>query len=635
MNQLKDLINNKMDSKRLKIYNDKLIELKNEFSEIQNMKEDKLDKLQKLIEKCNIFENYNLAYLKVLSEFENEERFKNILLKYEDSISEEKMNQIFPNTIEKISGYKKINSIFLELLNLSYSYDNINLEKNLRDFISKLNDSISNRYKINFQLLPSDNIELYLNIIYTIFCVNILKKLNYISKNNFISEKQEDMDFIKGKTKEIAQLIDKAKSFKDKESQEYKSLKTQIDFQIKELDIFEMVHNKNFKIYLKNFNYFFAKIQKDFNERFKSGIFVKDEDIMLFEKFVFFISSYDFDNIDFNYIYIWKESFKELPMNTIQEKIADINSNSSHLEKKCEMINNDIHLKIEYMTMVIKNFQQYSFNGLLQLINEKKNPKPIDSFDLIQFLKIQYFDKFMNENILTQKWKTFLYQIFESETIYSLINSTYEFINQIPKVDYKKMIDSVQFFNFNTYFYGETYSIFNVFISGIMGIRDNSPKEKISYYLKLLTTFLHELLGHVLVIIQRNLFDPKLSSPETKGALYSYSSNKRGHESGEYLHVKLFGKLLKILKPQEICYIFDVNNYSEDFSIFKEKFSKCINVNNYKIPSILEDLLNGINLTDLGDINLGIYLSDKKDEIVSIDIFEDNTITCNIPDFDL
>ena len=53
-------------SRRLEIYEKKLIEYEKAYIESQEKREDKLKNLKIFIEKCNIFEAYNLEYLKEL-----------------------------------------------------------------------------------------------------------------------------------------------------------------------------------------------------------------------------------------------------------------------------------------------------------------------------------------------------------------------------------------------------------------------------------------------------------------------------------------------------------------------------------------------------------------------------------------
>ena len=78
-------------------------------------------------------------------------------------------------------------------------------------------------------------------------------------------------------------------------------------------------------------------------------------------------------------------------------------------------------------------------------------------------------------------------------------------------------------------------------------------------------TFLHEILGHSLVIILRNLYDPSLLSPTTTGKDYSPYANKRMRESGEFIIIKLFGKqiLRGNIEYNEIRYMFTIKNYEQ------------------------------------------------------------------------
>ena len=46
---------------------------------------------------------------------------------------------------------------------------------------------------------------------------------------------------------------------------------------------------------------------------------------------------------------------------------------------------------------------------------------------------------------------------------------------------------------------------------------------------------MHKILGNILVVIQRNLFDKNFESPKTNGVPYSSYVNQRLYESGEYM----------------------------------------------------------------------------------------------------
>ena len=63
--------------------------------------------------------------------------------------------------------------------------------------------------------------------------------------------------------------------------------------------------------------------------------------------------------------------------------------------------------------------------------------------------------------------------------------------------------------------------------------------------------------------------------------------------------MQLFGKLLKNLNLEVICFIFDINNYSQiNYKEFQKNFENCKG-KAFKIPDILKDLLKDINNKDL------------------------------------
>jgi hypothetical protein len=323
---------------------------------------------------------------------------------------------------------------------------------------------------------------------------------------------------------------------------------------------------------------------------------------------------------------------------TITEIKKDIEKlNKAYKSKKInfKIINNNQDLKMNYYgkIFIINNIQKYSFDALISYLIGRQNKNKIDNFELIKYLKIQYFSDFIHETILGNKWKDFLYEVFKSNTIQSLIHSVHKDTEKISEEEYKKLIDSVNFFNFHTSNIGQSYPLYNIFISGIISVKEREPLEQIRYYARLLIIFMDEILGHIIIFIIKSLYDKTIKSPETKGKEYSKVANIRGRESGEYLHVQLFGKLLNKITPKELCFIFNTDNYSEnDYKIFTQKFLKC---NDEKIvkPKILIDLLNKININKISDIPLGIYPSKENIEF-SFNIIEENEIICRKIDFE-
>ena len=515
------------------------------------------------------------------------------------------------------------------------------LKKELKNLFFKLKEVNNKKFKLNFQILPLDNKELYLNILYEILCIsfyNKIKDFEDIGLNQF--EKEIYINYAKKKKSEISKKIDNCKKIKNRNSEEYKNLINNIDDEKENLTIFKIVHNEQFKKYLKYINYFYESVII-FIQRFLEKPIMNEEDIEIFENFVFFIGNYDFELINFNYLNIYQDTFKEFPLDYIRNTIEKINANEYYLFRKSFSLK-DGNIKMIYWDrkFIVKDVEKYLFDSLIFCLAYKIEIGPISNFELLKYLKIQYYDSFFKEKILTNKYQTFLYQVFSSPTISDLVSKMYKNGNIILQKDYKNIIDSVKFFNFNASFLGETFSNYKIYISGLMKMNEsnenkkNNYKEKITYYIIMLLTFLHEIIDHVLDNLHRNLFDSNINASEAKDIINSKSANKRGYESGEDLHVKLFGKLLKELSLEEVCFILDIKNYQEkSYKQFRKNFSKCRN-KKFSVPYILEDLKDIIDIQNtekFGKIYLNIYLPDNENNFM-IYLLDENTRICNILD---
>ena len=172
-----------MDKKHLDVFEQRLKEVKEQYLKIQNdkdNKDDKFEELKKIINKCNIIEEYNLAYLKSLKEFEDDKNFKSVLENYECSLSIETIDENFPKIINKIKAMDKIKLLIFSILELE------SLPKYFQEIkIKNIFDQIKSEkyYKLNCQLLPSDNMELYLYNLYQVFRIIILEKINRFQIN--------------------------------------------------------------------------------------------------------------------------------------------------------------------------------------------------------------------------------------------------------------------------------------------------------------------------------------------------------------------------------------------------------------------------------------------------------------------
>ena len=169
-----------MKEKHLKIFEEKLVKIEEDYNKIINDKEnkcDKLEELKKIIDQGNIFEEYNIEYLKLLNSVEKEDTFIQNLKKYEGSITSKLIDENFEkykNIINKIDALKKINLLIISILNLK-SLSLKEQEENLKIIFKEV--KTQKIYKLNFQLLPSDNSELYLFTLYQVLCSCIYEKI--------------------------------------------------------------------------------------------------------------------------------------------------------------------------------------------------------------------------------------------------------------------------------------------------------------------------------------------------------------------------------------------------------------------------------------------------------------------------
>ena len=178
---------------------------------------------------------------------------------------------------------------------------------------------------------------------------------------------------------------------------------------------------------------------------------------------------------------------------------------------------------------------------------------------------------------------------------------------------------------------GQSYPLYCIFISGIIENEVVKPLEIVRYYIRIYIIILHEILGHILLFLIGSLYDKNAHSSETKSNIYCKTARRREKESGEYLHVKLFGKLLKRLTINELCFIFNINNYSEEnYENFTKYFSNCNN-QEYEIPDILSEILKNIKIDDLEEIPIDIYVSKDYNEI-EFNILDYNESYCKIID---
>jgi len=600
-----------MFTERLSYYELKLEEIKKEFEEYQ--KQPNFEKIKHIVEKCNIFENYNIKYLEELQKKEggDEEEFRKSLEKFKDSIRPEILQSKF--SIEKLCGKENIRASINRLISVSQMIckdEKTLLLEEIITFIEEMEKVTKSNFTTNFQLLPSDNLELYLNIINNIFCTKINKTLLVFSNKENINKNELD-------------------DIKEQYKKNEKSLQKDDEIIVKALKIMK---NKHCFKYFNSLNDFLEGVNNNFSKRFKNKSFEDLNDLELLYKYIQFLSGYDFRNLDDYFIDLWNESLNEeqITEKYIKDNLEILNKDNVRLNIKVTFTleNNNIKVTTKQNTFVISDINIYSFKALYKYLRQIKRNFYVNYFDLLYFVKIQYFNEYIRSKIITENWRDFYYQIFESNVIKSLLVELFGL--NIENYEFKKIFDSIQFYNFDGIdFMGETTDL-GIFVSGTMGLKENKMLNnfyKIKFYTKIFETILHEILGHEMIKIQQDLVNKQIQSPETKGEKYSRLANARGKESGEFVLIKLFGGKFKILMLGEICFIFDLSNYAiKNLNTFTEKFSKSSKEVDVNIPEIIKDIVkdNGkelviINIVDQNSKRYGfsINLYDEEEKLCS------------------
>ena len=636
-----------MKEKHLDIFEEKLIKIKEDYNKIINDKENKYNKLQelkKIIAQCNIIEEYNIEYLKELHSVEGEDIFKENLKIFEGSISSKSINENFEkykNIINKTDALDKINMLIISIINLD-SLSLLEQEKELKNILSEIKSQKT--YKLNFQLLPSDNLELYLFNLYQVFCKCIYEKINKLKVNHLHEYETEEEKMIDEKmSKEIELMKDRCKKLKDdiiinndkeNKEKEINELNLKISLKNEEYELFQIIHSNYFKEYIDGFKEFYNELSDDLNKKFFKNKNLNESDIKLFEIFIHTLSNYDFHKLNNNTIEIWKDSLKELSIQDINNKLKEYiikNDNFTLIND-----NKDLQMKCRKKIINIENIKQYSIKPLIKYLIYKEGSIKINNFsfnfELIKYLKIQYFSEYFHKNLFNDKWKKFYYDFFDSKTIKSLISSLYPTsAKYITKEIFIYIINSINFFNFYCYKINQSYPLYTIFITGI--IKNNEePLEILKYYIRFYIIILHEILRNILSFIIGSLYDKNIQFPETKTDIYSKTAMSIGKESEEHLHMKLFGKLLNELTINELCFIFNIKNYSEEnYEKFKINFSNCNNKKKYEIPDILSDICKNIRIYKLEEVPIEIFAS-KESGRIEFNILDYDESYCKVID---
>ena len=252
-------------SLRIMNYQKQLQEIKNDFIKSKNLqnKQEKVKILRRITDKCNIFEDINVDYLKALKEtLKDDMKFKEELLKFEPSISEKTLNENFPSEINKIKPNEKFKYLFEEIIEIS---TNLEKKEDLLDSLTNLLYTFkeTNFFEINFQLLQQDNLELYLNKMYELLFKNIISDLSLLKIGNITNYSEE--------SKKIYEAIEKSLQEKKADldlDDSNENLIKELKILIQKKNAFQILQNNYASNFFENFSIFFIGVYDNFSKRF-------------------------------------------------------------------------------------------------------------------------------------------------------------------------------------------------------------------------------------------------------------------------------------------------------------------------------------------------------------------------------
>ena len=587
---------------------EQLRKLKEELNQLKENKElDSIDALiltyEKIFEIDNTNEedvlNYLLLFLTKLKEGKIDEKYmKDKLDIFNIFISDDNYIKYF-QAYERVNSITKINNL-IELLKTDLDNDdNFIKRKEFIDKIYDLKEKSNTFYSSNIKFKRSitwKNTELYLFNIYM----------------NFLESLVEKIDFYKNK---ISNMALESKVFLEKQI-EYSNSKDEKVF--KELQNLIIYEGEFIKIYIKYFQSFLEKTENNYNMRFPNNInfLNKEEDRIIFEDYIQFLSSYNFNGKETHTIAnFWNETFVQITDKNMLELIENVNhKNKSGDSKKdrdkliFDLKDNKLIIKQNgVMIKIIDDIDNYVFENLLNDLDNNTN--------------LVDFDYYMNKNLKPNYYKTKLFVMKNKNTwkelTINILNSkalkeAQEYLFESAYIDIlsdreflSDVIDNINFFIYKTNFIASSkrYSQ-KIYEYGLYRKLDdtNLDLSLLIFYAFNNISNIHEIPGHLNVSIQNrfNSNNKSFESPDIQkynSQLFSSYAKPRGKESGEKIEIILFGRKIDELTTKEALFSLDPLNYIHGLKNFKERFKKC---NQYELKDLVHEWTKNTYFKQLG-----------------------------------
>ena len=434
-----------------------------------------------------------------------------------------------------------------------------------------------------------ENDELYIYNSYLVFLEQIKRKMEHYSSSNIIIDIKSDKIIKCDKF-----ILDIKQELQKEHPDSYVNKMKQCLEQFEENKKMYMVIEGNFFIkYLSGFHSFLNKIKDTYLKELSIIKFEKEEDKNIFEYFMLFISSYNFENITQDKLLVWKYSFynSENYEEEIKKKLIEqYKQNELPLEVKFEKDNKLIIINPENMEEItIENYDDYELHSLILDIQQNQKFNKVKA---IKYVKIPKINNHLYIKKIFDEWVVFNLCTFNSKTIKTLYGTLFK--EQEPFIlDEKEMtivLKNITFYSFDTDFAGSTnkeamkiyeYANYDNLIDIYdKGLSNEDVLKVIFLAFNLIVNF-HEILGHLNIRYQRFNYGQEkndvYNSPKVDKNLSSdYAKSRNNVESGEDIEIKLFGRVISDLTLKEALFILNPSNYIQnDYDSFRQKFMKC------------------------------------------------------------
>ena len=547
------------------------------FDKITEKEENKQieDLYKQLMARNDTKEEYILSYLLFLKKTD-EEKFNLILIEKQHYISEENYDKNFDGIIE---DRKCARQKFLDLIELlaNCSLDSIPEKSSIYLSLLILGKKEPKQKLKTKHEITRENKELYLINLYLFFLNAILKTLNKYN-DDFVGTEEYFNTFF-------------------------------------------------FNNYIISLHKFLRKVYNNFKVRFGDLKLENEEDQLLFEDFVEFISTYPFRQCDDKYCNIWNETFCPINKEEKNQICLNVNQVNKLKDKKDKTI--IYNYKLDEIQITDNS------NGKIYKINEL-DLYALESlcFDLFNsddelFMNEWLKNKYLKPNnyntclFVSKKrniWGDILFKIMNSESF----RDAKKFIFKDIQIDFfidrqlvDRILDNIRYITYPSKFYGETHAnTLRIYEIGIFNINiDNRSISLLIYHSSNIVINIHEIGGHVNRKLQ-HFYNDNSSFAESPELLkkekdkYSQNAKARKAETGETMEILLFGRVICSLTIKEALYILNIDYYKKNVFKFREDFCNC---NNQDIKEILSDKNLQLVLENL-DINKNELLKNMTSE---------------------